>query len=187
MSNIHFMDYENASTVLGAYATEINRTKPITITYAAYQLLSETDKNTHRYIITDYPSPGVGGEMTLGELADVNISGVTDGQVLGYDITSGEWVAIDVATSIEDCTDTDIDTPTDGQALIYDDTNSKWKNDDLPDDPVTAEKVTNATSGNLAGLNSNGNLTDSNIAASDVVVKSSTAGLLKNDGTVDTT
>ena len=49
-----------------------------------------------------------------------------------------------------------------------------------------ADKVSGATNGNLAGLDSNGNLTDSGKSASNVVMKSSTAGLLKNDGTVDT-
>ena len=80
-----------------------------------------------------------------------------------------------------------------------------------------ADKVASATSGNFAGLDANGNLTDSGSKASDFstvktsktaassgtdlslvttgekytwnqkVGKSSTAGLLKNDGTVDTT
>ena len=49
-----------------------------------------------------------------------------------------------------------------------------------------ADKVSGATNGDLAGLDSNGNLTDSGIASTNVVVKSSTTGLLKNDGTVDT-
>lgn len=80
-----------------------------------------------------------------------------------------------------------------------------------------ADKVTSATSGNFAGLDTNGNLTDSGSKASDFstvktsesatsggttlslvttgekytwnnkVSKSSTAGLIKNDGTIDTT
>ena len=50
-----------------------------------------------------------------------------------------------------------------------------------------ADKVSGATNGNLAGLNDSGNLTDSEVKASNVVQKSSTAGLLKNDGTVDST
>lgn len=59
-----------------------------------------------------------------------------------------------------------------------------------------ADKVSGATSGNFAALDSNGNLTDSGHKHSDYltshqdlsnyVQKSNTAGLLKNDGTVDT-
>ncbi len=59
-----------------------------------------------------------------------------------------------------------------------------------------ADKAISATNGNFAALDSNGNLTDSGHKHSDYltshqdlsnyVQKSSTAGLLKNDGTVDT-
>lgn len=51
-----------------------------------------------------------------------------------------------------------------------------------------ADKVSSATNGDLAGLDANGNLTDSGILASKVIQKVTTAtGLLKDDGTVDTT
>ncbi|MBR4758026.1 MAG: hypothetical protein IK084_04375, partial [Bacteroidaceae bacterium] len=62
-----------------------------------------------------------------------------------------------------------------------------------------ADKVSSPTNGNFAGLDSNGNLTDSGKKASDfataaqggkadtAIQPSQTAGLLKNDGTVDTT
>ena len=50
-----------------------------------------------------------------------------------------------------------------------------------------ADKVEGATDGDLAALDSDGNLTDSGKNAADVVMKSSTAGLLKNDGSVDET
>lgn len=50
-----------------------------------------------------------------------------------------------------------------------------------------ADKVSGAVSGNLAGLDANGNLTDSTVVASKVIQKVTTAtGLLKDDGTVDT-
>ena len=51
-----------------------------------------------------------------------------------------------------------------------------------------ADKVSSAVNGDLAGLDTNGNLTDSGILASNVIQKVATAtGLLKDDGTVDTT
>ena len=51
-----------------------------------------------------------------------------------------------------------------------------------------ADKVASAISGHLAGLDGNGNLTDSGVVASNVIEKVTTAtGLLKDDGTVDTT
>ena len=51
-----------------------------------------------------------------------------------------------------------------------------------------ADKVASAINGHLAGLDANGNLTDSGVVANDVIQKVATAtGLLKDDGTVDTT
>lgn len=51
-----------------------------------------------------------------------------------------------------------------------------------------SDKVSGAINGDLAGLDSNGNLTDSGVVASKVIQKVTTAtGLLKDDGTVDTT
>ena len=51
-----------------------------------------------------------------------------------------------------------------------------------------ADKVSSATNGDLAGLDSNGNLTDSGVVASKVIQKVTTAtGLLKDNGSVDTT
>ena len=66
----------------------------------------------------------------------------------------------------------------------------------IPDITGKADKVSNATNGNFAALDSNGNLIDSGHKHSDYITqhqnltnyvqKSQTAGLLKNDGTVDT-
>lgn len=51
-----------------------------------------------------------------------------------------------------------------------------------------ADKVSGATNGHLAGLDSSGNLTDSGVVASNVIQKVTTAtGLLRDNGTVDTT
>ena len=51
-----------------------------------------------------------------------------------------------------------------------------------------ADKVASAVSGHLAGLDGNGNLTDSGVVASNVIEKVATAtGLLKDDGSVDLT
>jgi hypothetical protein len=63
--------------------------------------------------------------------------------------------------------------------------NAKINTDQLAN---KTDKVVSATNGHLAGLNSSGNLTDSGVVASNVIQKVATAtGLLKNDGTVDTT
>lgn len=87
----HFMSNEDALQVLGAYAEEINRTKPIEITYENYLALSETDKNTHRYIITDYPSRNVDGDLAFGELADTQFSNLSNNDIPLYDSTTQKW------------------------------------------------------------------------------------------------
>lgn len=59
----NYMDNNNATEVFGAYASKINKIDPISITWANYQLLSEADKNSHRYIIFDYPAQGAGQQL----------------------------------------------------------------------------------------------------------------------------
>lgn len=78
-------------------------------------------------------------------------------------------------------------TYTQGHIYQYSTTQSKWV-DITPSADISnkADKVSSATNGDLAGLDSNGNLTDSGILATNVVVKSDTTGLIKNDGTIDT-
>lgn len=59
--------------------------------------------------------------------------------------------------------------------------------DVIPDVSGKANKVSSATNGHLASLDSSGDLTDSGIASTDVITKSSTSGLVRNDGTIDPT
>lgn len=72
-----------------------------------------------------------------------------------------------------------------GQFLGYDSAGTaKWVND-----PATnkADKVTSATSGNFAGLDANGNLTDSGSKAADFATASHVHGNIQTGGTLQTT
>lgn len=72
--------------------------------------------------------------------------------------------------------DVGIVNPQDGQVLAYNATLGEWTNDNNSVDiSGKADKVSGATSGNLAGLDSNGNLTDSGVSASSVATVSSNA------------
>lgn len=74
----------------------------------------------------------------------------------------------------------------------------RWSNGDDLDDKLSekANKVDNPTSGNFAALDANGNIVDSghkhsdyltqHQSLADYIQKSSTSGLVKNDGTIDT-
>lgn len=75
-----------------------------------------------------------------------------------------------------------------GEGKIYmGDGSSTYEN--LPafiDPSKKVDKVASATAGNIAGLDASGNLADSGVASDDLLVKSDTSGLVKNDGTIDT-
>ena len=68
-------------------------------------------------------------DITLGRLADVDTTGVTDGQVISYDDATSTWVASDAAATLVDLTDTTIDDPIDRQVLAYDEATGQWIND----------------------------------------------------------
>ena len=95
---------------------------------------------------------------------------------------NGRTGAVLPATSDYDADQIDYDNTTSGLTA----TNVQDGIDELSSEK--ADKVPSAISGHLAGLDGNGNLTDSGVVANDVIQKVATAtGLLKDDGTVDTT
>ena len=72
--------------------------------------------------------------VTLGELSDVSVAGVTDNQILSYDAATGNWVPADdagglvdsvngltgtVILNFDDLNDVDTGTPSDGQLIAY--------------------------------------------------------------------
>lgn len=84
------------------------------------------------------------------------------------DSTTSQYVTADFGiNNLNKSADVNISNPANGEILIYDGTNSKWVNASIPSPSGKADKVTNAVNGNFAGLDSNGNLTDSGSKASD--------------------
>lgn len=117
--------------------------------------------NTRLKTVTTMPVNANNGAIRLyvGETSAT----YTKGHIYQYNATDLEWV--DITSSNE---------YTAGNGI------------DITDDEISV-KVANATNGNLAGLDSNGNLIDSGVVADNVIEKVATAtGLLRNDGTVDT-
>jgi hypothetical protein len=58
----------------------------------------------------------------LGDLSDVDVDGVTNGQLIAYNSTSGNWEAADDAggaETLDDLTDVDAGSPSAGQLLSY--------------------------------------------------------------------
>ena len=86
-----------------------------------------------------------GGVDTLAGLTDVDVTGVTDGQVLKYDDDTGEWQPANdqSATSLGNLDDVSITTPADRESLIYDSGN--WVNDNLTKSDVGLGNVDNTS------------------------------------------
>ena len=82
----------------------------------------------------------------LGQLSDVDVDGVSNGQLIAYNSTSGNWEAADDATgsnTLTGLTDTSITTPADREALIYDGGN--WVNDNISKSDVGLGNVDNTS------------------------------------------
>lgn len=72
-------------------------------------------------------------DFVLEDLADVNISNPTNGQVLKYNNSIGQWINdIDASgiSELKELDDVDISSPSDGQILKYNSTSEKWENED---------------------------------------------------------
>ncbi len=83
----------------------------------------------------NYPAFFRDGESplpSLNDLTNVNVSGVTDGQILAYDVATNKWVNVNASSlgdvALVDLTDVTIATPTNGQVLTYNSVSGKWEN-----------------------------------------------------------
>lgn len=91
---------------------------------------------------TDLYAPTSGGSSSLTGLSDVNITSVSDGQVLKYDSSTSKWVngtGGGGATTLSGLSDVTISSASSGQILKYDGT--KWVNGDSD---LIAEELTPA-------------------------------------------
>lgn len=69
----------------------------------------------------------------LSQLSDVNISSLSNGQILKWDAENSKWVNANESggttiNELNDIGDVDITDPSDGQGLIYDADNDEWIN-----------------------------------------------------------
>ena len=111
----------------------------------AYNISADYDVRISR---TDFEiaqgSPITG--VQLGELSDVDVDGVSNGQLIAYNSTSGNWEAADDAGGAETIgalNDVAITTPADREALIYDGGN--WVNDNISKSDVGLGNVDNTS------------------------------------------
>jgi hypothetical protein len=110
----------------------------------------------------------------LEDLADVNISGLTNGQILRYDSTTGKWENTDQGNlDLNDLNDVSIVSPSNGQVLVYNSSTSKWENSSAGFVPYTGA----VTTVNLGA--------QSILAGTFVKAGGTSAQFLKADGSVD--
>lgn len=112
----------------------------------------------------------------LEDLLDVNITGLTNGQILRYDSVTGKWENTDQGNlDLDDLNDVTIVSPTNGQVLVYNSSTSKWENSSAGFVPYT-------------GAISTVNLGAQTIQAGSFVKGGGTSSqFLKADGSVDST
>lgn len=72
------------------------------------------------------------GASSVSTLTDVDLTNLSNGQILKYNETSEKWENANEsgggASSLDDLTDVETTTPTNGQVLTYDSTAQKWIN-----------------------------------------------------------
>jgi len=76
--------------------------------------------------------------VQLGELSDVDVTGVTNGQLIAYNDATGNWEAADDAggaNELSDLSDASVSLPSDGEVLIY--SGGEFVNDNIAISNVT--------------------------------------------------
>jgi hypothetical protein len=117
-----------------------------------------------------------GSPQSLAGLTDVDIAGLTNGQILQYNSTLGKWENVDrTDINLSELGDVTIVAPTNGQVLVYNSSTSKWENSSGGYVPYTGA----VTTVNLGA--------QSILAGSFVKAGGTSAQFLKADGSVDST
>jgi len=119
VSSVAFSDLTNTPTTIGGYGI----TDALQIgTTATTALAGDTDLFDGAFTSLS----GVPGfAENLGDLGDVTISSLQDGQILKYDSTDTRWENVD--NTLAGLSDTDISSPANNEVLHYDSTAQKWE------------------------------------------------------------
>ena len=156
MDGVDGQDGSKGDTGLGIKAVSVNSSNHLVVTY-------DDDTTEDAGEIKDVST-------SFDKITDVDLSNLTDGQILKYNATSGKWEnasAGSVDTNLVDLNDVDVESLTDGQIIVWDATNSKWVNAD-----------------NEGGASALSDLTDTTITTpsdGEVLVYDGTAGKWVND------
>jgi len=119
----------------------------------------------------------------LGDLSDVDVTGVTNGQLIAYNSTSGNWEAANDAGGAEqlnDLSDVIVNLPATGEVLIYD--GGEFVNDNIAISNVTGlQAALDAAPDNLRELT---DVTISGLADNDYLQYNSATGVWENSALI---
>jgi hypothetical protein len=115
----------------------------------------------------------------LGDLSDVDVTGVTNGQLIAYNSTSGNWEPANDAggaNELSDLSDASVSLPSDGEVLIY--SGGEFVNDNIAISNVTGlQAALDAAPDNLRELT---DVTISGLADNDYLQYDSASGTWQN-------
>ena len=88
--------------------------------------------------------------LGLGDLNNVDLENLADGNVLKYDATAGKWVNSAAVTALSELTDVDLTNLVSGNILEYDAATGKWVNTTVTPSSTTLGTLTDVELTNLA-------------------------------------
>jgi hypothetical protein len=119
----------------------------------------------------------------LGDLSDVDVTGVTNGQLIAYNSTTGNWEAANDAggaNELSDLSDASVSLPSDGEVLIY--SGGEFVNDNIAISNVTGlQAALDAAPDNLRELT---DVTISGLADNDYLQYNSATGVWENSSLI---
>ena len=121
--------------------------------------------------------------VQLGELSDVDVTGVTNGQLIAYNESTGNWEAANAAggaNELSDLSDASVSLPSDGEVLIY--SGGEFVNDNIAISNVTGlQAALDAAPDNLRELT---DVTISGLADNDYLQYDSASGTWQNSSLI---
>ena len=103
-----------------------------------------TSNSLYRYDGSGYVAViEVADVVNLGDIPDVNITGLQDNYILKYDNATSKWVVVN--HTLDEINDLNVSGVTDGQYLTYDNATSKWVATTLPTFSTTLADLDDTT------------------------------------------
>lgn len=88
--------------------------------------------------------------VSVSELSDVSITGLSDGQSLIYDNATSSWTNSTPATDLASLTDVSLSSVADGEILVYDLATTSWQNATLSVSGLGTRATASATTASIA-------------------------------------